>query len=499
MDRTATTRRAFLAGLTATVSTPAIAAPDTSLRPRPRPATIADVAPPRSAEVEALFRQANLGGELSFVAADAASGRIIESRLPRLGMPPASTAKAMTAQYALERLGPGFRFHTRLLATGPIRNGTLDGDLVLVGGGDPVLDTDDLGDLAAGLKTAGVSAMTGRFLVAPGAMPETWAIDADQPDHLGYNPAVAGLNLNFNRVHFEWERQGSDYAVTMEARSKRFRPSFDLARMDIVPRSTPIYTYRSDGPIDHWTVARAALGSKGARWLPVRHPVDYTVNVFMSLARSYGIALSKPERVNYVPGGYTVCEHASSDLRTIVRGMLKYSTNLTAEVVGQTATMMGGVVPGDLQGSADEMSRWLAWSAGARRPAFVDHSGLGERTDLATEDMVAGLRRAGPDGRLASLMKPWYFRTTEGGADKGNPIRMVAKTGTLNFVSALAGYILPPERPPVVFAVFTANEERRAAIPREERDRPVGAKSWSRRSRRLQDQLLKRWAVSRTA
>src|SRR5581483_11736374 len=50
---------------------------------------------------------------------------------------PGSTTKILSVGTALEALGPDFRFHTKVYRTGPVKNGTLDGDLVLVASGDP--------------------------------------------------------------------------------------------------------------------------------------------------------------------------------------------------------------------------------------------------------------------------------------------------------------------------------------------------------------------------
>ena len=61
----------------------------------------------------------------------------------------------MTTLYAMERLGPAFRFATRLIATGPIEGGTVRGDLVLTGSGDPTLQTDGLAQMAARPAGAG--------------------------------------------------------------------------------------------------------------------------------------------------------------------------------------------------------------------------------------------------------------------------------------------------------------------------------------------------------
>ena len=75
--------------------------------------------------------------------------------------------------------------------------------MILAGGGDPVLNTDALGDMARRLKAAGIREISGKFLVYGGALPNVAEIDKSQPDHVSYNPAISGINLNYNRVHFE--------------------------------------------------------------------------------------------------------------------------------------------------------------------------------------------------------------------------------------------------------------------------------------------------------
>jgi D-alanyl-D-alanine carboxypeptidase/D-alanyl-D-alanine-endopeptidase (penicillin-binding protein 4) len=107
--------------------------------------------------------------------------------------------------------------------------------------------------------------------------------------------------------------------------------------------------------------------------------------------------------------------------------------------------------------------------------------------------MVKALISLSPDGDLVPLLKniqPNSKLLPEGGS---HTIR--AKTGTLNFVSALAGYATTPNGRELAFAIFTGDMERRGAIPKAFRERPEGARGWSRRSRRLQQDLIARWAV----
>ena len=119
--------------------------------------------------------------------------------------------KAITALFALDVLGANHRFRTRLIATGNITGGVIQGALILVGGGNPMLTTDDLTEIAGQLKAAGLTEVKGKFLVYDGTLPRVKTIDKDQTVHAGYSPAVSGIALNYNRIHFEWRRKSGQY------------------------------------------------------------------------------------------------------------------------------------------------------------------------------------------------------------------------------------------------------------------------------------------------
>jgi D-alanyl-D-alanine carboxypeptidase/D-alanyl-D-alanine-endopeptidase (penicillin-binding protein 4) len=87
------------------------------------------------------------------------------------------------------------------------------------------------------------------------------------------------------------------------------------------------------------------------------------------------------------------------------------------------------------------------------------------------------------------------MRDANGRPAAGHPVKVNAKTGTLNFVSGLAGYMARGTGKPLAFAVFAADAERRDGIPRAERERPQGAQGWNRRAKTLQQDLIERWGT----
>jgi D-alanyl-D-alanine carboxypeptidase/D-alanyl-D-alanine-endopeptidase (penicillin-binding protein 4) len=322
------------------------------------------------------------------------------------------------------------------------------------------------------------------------------AIDEDQPEHAGYNPALSGLNLNFNRVHFEWKRQGGTYAVTMDARSDRYRPHVSVARMRVAERAAPVYVYADGGARDEWSVARAALGNGGARWLPVRKPELYAGEVLATFARAHGIALGTPEVMQQAPSGSVLVSHKSEALAPILREMLRHSTNLTAEMVGLAASARRQGQAVALARSAEAMNRWAAASLGMGAAALRDHSGLSDRSRLTASDMARGLAGAQRAAMLRPLLRDFVLRDAKGNPAKTHPVKVLAKTGTLYFVSTLAGYATTPGGKELAFAIFTASDSLRARIdPGTTDDSPPGARGWNRRAKALQQALIERWSA----
>ena len=152
--------------------------------------------------------------------------------------------------------------------------------------------------------------------------------------------------------------------------------------------------------------------------------------------------------------------------------------------------MSNGVPVSGLLASGSRMAGWATEKFGAKGLKFRDHSGLGYGSAISPSGMVSILQA---NSGIDVLMKDFNLSL-----DKSRPapdgVEVRAKTGTLNFVSTLAGFLTTRRGRKLCFAIFSADTERRDAIPPEERERPRGAKGWSARSRQLQKELLRSWA-----
>lgn len=489
------TRRGLLAALAATVASPVLgSAPTRSPIPpmRPGQALPAPALVP-GGSVAGVIECAGLSGETAVVALDAETGAVIEEHRAGLRMPPASVAKAITAMYAYQMLGAEFGYSTRIESSGELRDGVLAGDLVLRGSGDPTLQTGDLARLADALVARGLRRITGRFVVDDSALSLVEQIDAGQPTAAGYNPAVSGLNLNFNRVHFGWEVRDGQVSLALDARSEREVPLVSVIRIAAAARDLPVYTHTIDSGREAWTVAASALRTPGSRWLPVRRPADYAGDVFRALMAARGAALPAPE-IARVANGAVLAEHRSGSMTGVLRDMLRHSTNITAEAVGLTASARLGARTSALEPSAARMNDWIAARYGAAGMALVDHSGLGPGSRVAPAVMTRYLLAARREGVLPGLLRDFALRDPQGRENPAHPVSVQAKTGTLNFVSTLAGYAQMRGGRPVVFAIFSADMDRRRRIRESDGERPSGTRPWAGAARALQQTLIERWA-----
>ncbi|WP_374633586.1 D-alanyl-D-alanine carboxypeptidase/D-alanyl-D-alanine-endopeptidase [Paracoccus sp. (in: a-proteobacteria)] len=421
----------------------------------------------------------DIAGTLAYAVLDPATGEVLAQRAADLSLPPASTLKTVTALYALDRLGEGHRFGTRV-----IRSGNM---LILAGGGDPVLDTDALGELAARVaeaeKASGLPPPTA-FMVWGGALPRIERLDAVQDEHLPYNPSVSGMVLNFNRVHLGWRRGKAGHELSLQARGSKLSPRAYTVAIAPVDRRLPLFAYDGSGKRESWTVARSALGQSGSRWLPVRRPELYAGDVFQTLCRARGLVLPNPAVIELLPEGTEIARHDSPPLREIVAGMMEYSTNLTAEVLGLAASGAG-----DIPASARAMEEWLRMRGVSGDYRFHDHSGLSPENRMTARAMAQTV--AGPGGArdLRGVMKDIALRDAKG-KRIDSPISIQAKTGTLNFVSNLTGYAQKDGRQ-LVFSILILDEARHRASQGQEL--PEGVIGWTKRAKAAQQGLIEGW------
>jgi D-alanyl-D-alanine carboxypeptidase/D-alanyl-D-alanine-endopeptidase (penicillin-binding protein 4) len=185
--------------------------------------------------------------------------------------------------------------------------------------------------------------------------------------------------------------------------------------------------------------------------------------------------------------------------------MLRYSTNLTAEMVGLAASRAGGATPETLAASAEAMNAWAAGVAGfpPGDPGFrlTNHSGLAADsrvsprrfveflTAMAKRQPAEGTRHPRLPGGVIDMLKDYNVAARSIKLDYAH-LNITAKTGTMDYVRGLAGYIATPSGRRLVFAIFSNDLDRRQ--PGVQRIN----KRWMARARVFERSLIRNWVLA---
>lgn len=449
--------------------------------------------------------------DLGYVVFDLATGETLRQRNADELFIPASVAKLPTTVTALDALGGDHRFVTTALATSVPAAGVIRGDLYLRGGGNPLLDNEDLEELVLTLKASGVRQVTGGFYYDDSTLASFERIEPSQPYAATYNPAVSALTLNFNRVQVRWDtdKQGRTLA-TARAVSKTHalpieRITFGTAKAAI--DGAP-FLLADASAAERWLMS-PRLKRKGHAWLPVRDGGAAAAAAFRALAQIHGIALPPPQPGTVRTAMVALAQHQSDPLAEIARLVLKYSNNLAAELVGLAASHR---LTGDrhtLEESSAVMEDWL-------REAIPDadwggfdlanHSGLSSDSRVSPEQMAAIVRYAMAHRHggvsFSELLPPirWEGEVNEDNDTGPVDLRVRAKTGTMSYGRGLAGYLQTASGRMLGFAVFLSDLDARADMDAQADPRilfsPPEARAWTRRARRFEKDLVTDWLMT---
>jgi serine-type D-Ala-D-Ala carboxypeptidase/endopeptidase (penicillin-binding protein 4) len=455
------------------------------------------VAAAEFASIDKLVTSLGLGkADVGFILVDLASGKSLAERNAGALFLPASVTKLVTAFAALQILGPGHRFVTVLLRRG--------NDLYLQGGGDPVLTTKELQSLALQLKAAG-GAPIASFFYDDSALTQRPEISDSQPIAAEYNCGVGALTLDFNRVEVLWSRSAIDAPLAFHtiAPADDFDLPSDWIGFQPAPQKLPPempFLYAGAGKADRWLYA-TSLPDRGLAFLPVRGTSLQTALVFAELAEMQGMKLPQPAPGRAPANADVVGLMESPPLAEIIPGLMRYSNNSTAELIGLAASraLKGKALA--LGESAGAIATWLE----ARQPGsdwrgfdLENHSGLSAKNRVSPRQMAAILGLVAVDNDLVQSLPPLDDQgLPELIDDPSRPRHAQAKSGTMDYASALAGFLPASDGRRLAFAIFVFDRARRAAFDRT-MDRRIVAPSpealaWTKRARALEAGLLTNW------
>jgi D-alanyl-D-alanine carboxypeptidase/D-alanyl-D-alanine-endopeptidase (penicillin-binding protein 4) len=423
------------------------------------PAAAQELSPREQAELEAWFRRASErtpGGQWG-ISIGTMDGRVLWSVSPELELVPASTTKLFTTGFTRTRMGGGARFTTRVIGDGRLDtvSGKWIGTWALQLGGDPTLERagragPTLRELARQLQERGVRVLEGPLAVtsktgpAASRYPTVWS-----PDYEGrlYAPPVGPVALHENIISLTFRpgREAGAPPQLVSAYPDGVARMIRIAATTVGGRGKRL-SLRSD-PDGGWTL-RGTIGveRRSAGLSAVAHdPSQLLVATWSAALERAGIRwVNAGGPVMLAPRPAAIlAQVASAPLDSIATEVNRRSMNIGAELMLQWAAGNQLTGPGLL---TEHVRQVVGPSA---RVHLVDGSGLSEFNRMSSRTQMLYLARYPqlPGNQRFPLLLPangtGTLRRLRGGGMTRGVVH--AKTGTLDDVATLAGYLARPD------------------------------------------------------
>ncbi len=383
---------------------------------------------------------------------------------------PASNMKMFTSAMALKKVGPDYRFHTRLYTLGKITGTVLKGDLYIKGFGDPSLVTEQMWILVNELKNLPITKVEGNIIAdnsyfdGQGTL-KTWT-SYKGPE--AYLAPIGALSFNFNTVTVYVEpgkNPGDRPRVVIDPDIDYFRVRNKAITTGSKRSRRKLIVNRLGRKGHDEILIKGRVPKNVARkrfFLNVTDPQKYTASVFKRFLAQAGVRVTGKIKRGFVPeGARLVVDHESPPLGRILRGLNKFSNNFIAEQILRTLAAQFIGEPGTTENGVlllQEYMQELGFTADQYR--MVDGSGLSKTNLITPDQVIALLEDAHSD---LSIFPEFISALGVMGLDgsvidrmhhKKEAHKIRVKTGTLNHVSALSGYFQSQDGERFAFSIL---------------------------------------------
>ena len=388
---------------------------------------------------------------------------------------PASNMKVVIASAALKALNSEYQFETKLFIDGKVINGTLKGNLVVVGSGDPTFTISHFKKWADDLKRYNIKRITGDVIGVDSIFDDQKTGLLWSWDDLSncYSAQISGLQINSNCVQIKITPGPKNYPASVQ--KAPYTSYVEILNSTKTTENKSALKFKRqedsnriliDGEINH--------GSSGiSKWVSVNNPTLYFSTLLHEYLRGSGIIIngrpSDARDTGYMLNrnkAYQISTAKSPQLRNIIKDFLKYSINLYGESILKSlgfiyfneGTTYNGRLAVNLILKQYELPEEVLFIA--------DGSGLSMLNLISPEYMTS---------LLYNISKSYYYRTffdalSTSGMDgtlrrrldsdilRGN---VHAKTGYIKNARTLSGYIDTTGGERLVFAIFANNYDNR--------------------------------------
>ena len=446
--------------------------------PRP-PARVVTVAPglePKLKDelVNALNEESLDGASVSFLAVRLKDGEMLAESGGDTLVNPASNDKLITTAAALDALHPEYRFKTEYFAQGTVKDGTLWGNLVVKGYGDPTIVSERLVRVANELYLYGIERITGSVIVDGSWFDNVeeargWELE-ETPDR-AYAAPISALAVNYNAtaIYVRPTEPGQPAVVKVDPPCEHVVLKGEVTT-DKLGRGVRVASAKDRNDDGKEVTSLTVEGTVGQRESPFRvyrrvyQPLKHFGSVLTYFLQQRGVKMRHSVIEGKVPdGAKLVLVDRSPRLTEVVADLNHYSNNIIAETLVKT---MGAEVygaPGTFANGQAVGRKFLEEKVGFEPGSYKydNGSGLNDVDRFSSRQIIkllsymardfengteytASLAVAGTQGTIG-------FRMRDTPAER----HLRAKTGTLHGVSALSGYVVEPGGDVVAFSILS--------------------------------------------
>ncbi|MBD1387592.1 D-alanyl-D-alanine carboxypeptidase/D-alanyl-D-alanine-endopeptidase [Mucilaginibacter rigui] len=391
---------------------------------------------------------------VSLTVLDAKTGETVFAGNPDMGLAPGSTLKTVTSITAFNVLGKDFQFQTQLGYTGAIStDGTLTGDIIIKGGGDPTLgswrwaSTKEgviLNTMVAALKKAGIKKINGRVIGDNGSFKSQSIPDGWIWQDLGtyYGAGIAGLCWRENQfdillktgsigstISIAGTNPETNYLQYKSELTNGPSKSGDLAYPYLPSFGSKVMYLRGTYAIDQ-TKKRVAAAIPDPAFDAALRLTDTLKSIGITVSNDPQSSMMLADKGQAIPAATkSITTILSPELSKIVYWLNQKSINLYAEQLLATIAAKAGK-PASTNDGVDAMKAfWELKGIDKRSMNIFDGSGLSPEDRITTNTMAHVLQSA----RSATWFNDFY---------ESLPVYndMKMKSGSINSVQAYAGF-----------------------------------------------------------
>ena len=369
---------------------------------------------------------------------------------------PASVMKLVTTTAALDLLTPAYRWKTEVYKDGNINNGMLQGNLVIKGFGDPSFKAQEFWRMLMSLQQAGIKQINGDLIIDKTVFAKSVGDrhTFDDETWRAYNAEPSAFLVNGRNTSFKFVATDVGVNVTQE---------FELPEVQIVNnmklrsgacgewRSNFGYTVKSQANKATVTFSGTFSPDCGERYLElsVLDDEQYAFATFKKLWSELGGKFNGKLKIQATPASAVkVLEQLSEPLGYVERDINKWSNNLMARQLLLTLALEKQAAPATEAKGAQVLKDWMASkNIDATELVIENGSGLSRSERISAEHLGVLLVSAYHSAIMPELMASLPILALDGTVKKrlNNSAaqgRAHLKTGSLDGVSAIAGYVL---------------------------------------------------------